>query len=439
MSSNHIRITHITGGRRGKDGLLLTGTVVVHATVKPIRHSGELVTLSVTTDLDSEVVMRTSTSGSVSFVLDTAQLLNGACDIIVRDLRGNTATRRVRIDNVLSQTGHFYYRDESRPVPNIPELAGNAPFHSSEYYSFVPIITSSGDEFQINFGAARVGVFPVEIRDIQGNLVRRLSIKVENVFQQGEQYRGQHRCYAMLEWDGKDSAGRTAPAGDYQVQVMLPGQPGAAQPLGIIHKTSAHKPAKSSQTAGRASGLRFLGLKKRSTLAGNVLVQVFPSHSGHVMLLLDGELLTTSVPSAGQRVVPLALNTARYANGKHVLEARDFHGHLTQISVVFQNPVSEIRYEPDFDVNTGGNGPRLSHFTATLPQARPWKVALLNEKGQSIKSFQGTSKTILLAWDGKGDRGQRVPHGRYEILLRATGSLANDITLGFIDLHVSSE
>lgn len=439
MSSNRVRITHITGERSGKGGLVLSGTVIIHAAVSPVGRSGELVTLEVSTDLDSEVTMRTSRSGSVAFVLDTAQLLNGACDIIVRDLRGNTATRRIRIDNPLSQTGHFYYRDESQPIPNIPGVGGNVPFHSHEYYAFVPIITSSGDEFQINFGAARVGAFPVEIQDIQGKLVRRLSIKAENASQQGSQDRDQHHCYAMLEWDGKDSTGRTVPAGNYQVQVMLPGQPGAAQPLGIIHKTSAQKPARSSQTAGRTSGLRFLGLKERATLVGNVLVQVATPSSGYAMLLLDGELVAASVPPAGQRVVPLALDTARYTNGKHVLEARDFHGHSAQFSVVFQNPISQIRYEPDFDANTGGMGPRVSHFTATLPKSAPWKVTLLNEKGKTVRSFQGNGKTILQAWDGNDNQGKRVPYGRYEILLHAADPSVSDTTLGFIDLHVSSE
>jgi flagellar hook assembly protein FlgD len=511
-----VYITSITGGRDqpdspgGPDVPVLSGTALISVRASDyqfdVRHpdsGGILVVLNVFNEHGRRLAALSSRppggwnpkgprmvdvpppSGTVWMVLDTAQLENGPNEITVEDLRGHSDTRRVLIDNPVSETGRFFARDglpeQSRWVPDVSMgPSGKADFHSSDYYSFFPVICSDSGDFEIRFIAGRPGAYPIEIRDVRGRIVRRLSVKAEAPTEkpadkgQTGKDRRRLRCYAYTQWDGKDARGREAPGGQYQVRVgTSPGRSGGTyQSLGFVHKVvkagkagravkAAPSPSTvsaSSAQGGRAeSGLRFVNLPEGQPLSGDPLVRVAIASgaSGHVLLLLDGEPVAAVEPiRVGGRgrtspvywQVPFMLNTVRYANGPHVLEARDFHGHFARRSVVFENALSRVQYEPSFDLNTAGNGTRASHVTATLTRAQPWKVSLRGEKGSAVRTFQGSGRTILLAWDGDDDRGQSAPRGTYEIRLtrktgtgKSTGTGEVSDTLGYVYLHASEE
>lgn len=431
----------------------LSGTVVVHARVPPLRrgdhHLDAMAVLSVSDPWKKTVAVHASEDGTASFVLDTAQLENGICEITVSDLRGRSDTRRVRIHNPVGGTGHFFDLSglpmQSRRAPDIVSPSGETLPHAGGSATLLPAICSEQEPFEIHFSPEAPGIWPVELRDARNHIVRVLPAQTEDLAEEPERRRGQHRWYASVEWDGKDEKGRTMPGGDYQSLVALPGLPGGYQSLGFVHK-QGRRDGEDAGAPSDARSLRFIHLAEGERLSGDVLIPIAPASApGHILLLLDGEPVAAAeaeaTPARGdayrlRQQVMLPLDTIRYGNGSHVLEVRDFHGHRARHTVEFRNPVSEAIYEPDFDTSSPDARAPCSYITATLPAAQPWSIALIDGKGRSVRTFRGTGRTPLVAWDGTDAHKQRAPYGRYEILLQH--GTASD-TLGYIDLYSSGE
>ena len=173
---------------------------------------------------------------------------------------------------------------------------------------------------------------------------------------------------------------------------------------------------------------RINGLLNNTSLSGQFLLNastvIAGAAYGDGYLQIDGQEVTSvaanSVAGAdGTYGIPFVIPTDEYLNGTHTISVTD--GIRPDIrTVIFNNFISNVNYDPVFDPSDPSDVPGTSHITASLGSVSNWQVQITSSDGVLVRSFTGMSASVNVVWDGNDMLGLLTEDDVYTVTIQAS-------------------
>ena len=204
---------------------------------------------------------------------------------------------------------------------------------------------------------------------------------------------------------------------------------------------------------GGAPGLKWVGqhgpdfvparlftisnVKNNDVLPNEILVEVSTSNTytyGDVTLMVDGtEVAWGGSSTIFGRLGPVQLDIATdtFANGTHLLTARDILGNTDTRMVTFRNQFENTSVDAIFDVTPGVKDvPSTCTISSTLARSQPWTVRIETDDPVpvTLRTYSGNSAAIHVVWDGKDARGKDVPNEPHAVVLTCRNQTIKSVT-----------
>ncbi len=135
----------------------------------------------------------------------------------------------------------------------------------------------------------------------------------------------------------------------------------------------------------------------------------------------DSPAISTGSNSVGGNV-EAGLDTTELSNGNHVIQLIGWLDENTVCAtppqtISVSNSVSNFTYDDTIDPGA------IDQINATMPSSASWTVSITNDDtGSIIRTWQGASALLHLAWDGTDSTGTPVPEGTYAATISAGGA-----------------
>jgi flagellar hook assembly protein FlgD/outer membrane protein OmpA-like peptidoglycan-associated protein len=312
-----------------------------------------------------------------------------------------------------------FYMDRTPPSASIRLADKNTIFS--------PDGDGSRDGFIFTFDSSEEDTWNLIIRDSHKNekVVRRYSQNLPE----------------SLEWNGKDDQGRLVEDGNYEVYVFSVDRAGnsfatSSAPVQLDTRRPGSslkldREAFSPNSDGIAESL--LVSPQIETLEGLVAWKFSISSLGEASreaLAYTGE--TGELPAArytfeGKGADGRSLPEGKYRARLELSYINGFSSTVESQDIVLDRTYPSATAKAEKKAFNPAGNPDQSTFVIEQDGSaeKLWKAAVMDSKGQKVKSWEFSGKPSNIAWDGVGDSGFPVPDGSYRYLIAATDESGN--------------
>ena len=312
-----------------------------------------------------------------------------------------------------------FYMDRTPPSATIRLADRNTVFS--------PDGDGSRDGFVFTFNSSEEDTWNLIIRDSHKNekVVRRYSQSLPE----------------SLEWNGKDDQGRLVADGDYEAYVFSMDRAGNSFAVSSAPVTvDTRRPASSLKLDREAFSPNADGIAESlivspqiETLDGLVgwkfSIQSLDGTGREVLAYTgqNGELPAERYSFEGKNADGAALSEGKYKARLELVYIHGFSSITESQDIVLDRTYPSATVKADRIAFNPAGDPDQSILKIEQSGSAEslWKAAVLDSKGQRVKSWEFAGKPQNIAWDGVGDSGFIVPDGNYRYLISATDESGN--------------
>ncbi len=305
---------------------------------------------------------------------------------------------------------------------------------------FSPDGDGSRDGFIFTFDSSEEDTWNLIIRDSHKNekVVRRYSQNLPK----------------SLEWNGKDDQGRLVTDGDYEVYVFSMDRAGNSFAVSSAPvRVDTRRPVSSLKLDREAFSPNADGIAESvvvspqiETLDGLVSWKFSirgPEGSPREALAYSGQ---AGEPPAeryvfeGKNAEGAAMPEGRYKASLELAYINGFSSLVESQGIVLDRTYPSAAAKADRKAfnPAGDNNQSILKIEQSGSAERLWKAAVLDSKGQSVKSWEFSGRLENIDWDGVGDSGFIVPDGKYRYQISATDESGNAFTSKEVPFEVDT-
>lgn len=324
--------------------------------------------------------------------------------------------------NVLYVNGNNPKADSPSLVVDLTAPAANT---SADLAIFSPDADGNKDTVTIYQETSDEALWMGVIEDIEGKPVRTFS------------WRGV--AEPKVQWDGRSDEGKLAPDGIYLYTVKATdraGNSGESRRIRVELNTQATEvflAADADVFSPNADGVK-------DTLTIRPRLKVTEGVASYTLRVLDkaGQAVR-SVQATGRAPQDFAWDGLdnrgrRVADGAYTadlaLEYQKGDRHLVKtaaFSVDTQPPAIEVSAEYGLFSPDGDGNRDFLPVTQSSGSEELWEGAILNARGQTVRSYYWKGQAASFRWDGKDENGNKIPDGQYSYRVKGTDRAGNSV------------
>jgi flagellar hook assembly protein FlgD/outer membrane protein OmpA-like peptidoglycan-associated protein len=309
--------------------------------------------------------------------------------------------------------------------PLVIDLTAPSASASADLTIFSPDGDGNKDTVTIYQETSEEQLWNGAIEDIEGKTVRSFS------------WRGV--ADPKFQWDGRTDAGKLAPDGIYLYSVKATdraGNSGESRRIRIELNTEATEvfvSADSDVFSPNADGVKdTLTIRPRLKVSEGVASYALRilDKSGQAVRSLQAQnrapedFVWDGLDNRGRRV-PDGVYTAELS-----LEYQKGDRHLVKtgpFTVDTQAPTIEASAEYGLFSPDGDGNRDFLPIEQKSSNEQLWEGAILNSKGQTVRSYYWKGQAASLRWDGKDENGNKIPDGQYSYRVKGTDRAGNTV------------